>query len=110
MTDFKRPIPNRQNELLRKNLSAPQYDQESLSEKSEKGSSLARESSTLEINENFSDEDITKIKLLINSIDYRKEICEKGFHNIKKYNYEETYLMYKDFLIKQYGFINNSNI
>jgi len=51
MTDFKRPIPNRQNELLRKNLSAPQYDQESLSEKSEKGSSLARESSTLEINE-----------------------------------------------------------
>ena len=39
MTDFKRPIPNRQNELLRKNLSAPQYDQESLSEKSAKGSS-----------------------------------------------------------------------
>ena len=34
MTDFKRPIPSRQNDLLRKNLSAPQYDQESLSEKS----------------------------------------------------------------------------
>ena len=26
MTDFKRPIPQRQNELLRKNLSAPSYD------------------------------------------------------------------------------------
>ncbi len=51
MTDFKRPIPNRQNELLRKNLSAPQYDQESLSEKSEKGSSLAKEPSQLETNE-----------------------------------------------------------
>ena len=51
MTDFKRPIPNRQNELLRKNLSAPQYDQESLSEKSEKGSSLAKDPSQLETNE-----------------------------------------------------------
>ena len=51
MTDFKRPIPNRQNELLRKNLSAPAYDLESLSEKSEKGSNLAKESSTLEVNE-----------------------------------------------------------
>ena len=51
MTDFKRPLPNRQNDLLRKNLSAPQYDQESLSEKSAKGSSLARESSTIEVNE-----------------------------------------------------------
>ncbi len=51
MTDFKRPIPNRQNELLRKNLSAPAYDLESLSEKSERGSSLAKESSTLEVNE-----------------------------------------------------------
>ena len=51
MTDFKRPIPQRQHEILRKNLSAPQYDQESLSEKSLKGSSLARESSTIEENE-----------------------------------------------------------
>ena len=51
MTDFKRPIPNRKNELLRKNLSAPQYDQESLSEKAARGSSLARESSTIETNE-----------------------------------------------------------
>ena len=51
MTDFRRPIPNRQNELLRKNLSAPAYDLESLSEKSEKGSSLAKEPSTLETNE-----------------------------------------------------------
>jgi len=51
MAEFRRPIPNRQNELLRKNLSAPAYDLESLSEKSEKGSSLARESSTLETNE-----------------------------------------------------------
>lgn len=75
-----------------------------------KGVKETADGSTLEINENFSDEDITKIKLLINSIDYRKEICEKGFQNIKKYNYEETYLMYKDFLIKQYDFINNSNI
>ena len=33
MTDFKRPIPNRQNELLRKNLSAPAYDLDSLSDK-----------------------------------------------------------------------------
>lgn len=51
MTDFKRPIPNRQNELLRKNLSAPQYDQESLSEKSAKGSSLAKTRSIIETNE-----------------------------------------------------------
>ena len=51
MTDFKRPIPQRQHEILRKNLSAPQYDQESLSTKSSKGSSLARESSTIEENE-----------------------------------------------------------
>lgn len=51
MTDFKRPIPSRQNDLLRKNLSAPQYDQESLSEKSLKGSSLARETSAIETNE-----------------------------------------------------------
>jgi hypothetical protein len=47
MTDFKRPIPNRQNELLRKNLSAPQYDQESLAEKAAKGSSLAKEPSKI---------------------------------------------------------------
>ena len=51
MTDFKRPIPQRQHEILRKNLSAPQYDQESLSEKSSKGSSLAIESSPIEENE-----------------------------------------------------------
>ena len=51
MTDFKRPIPNRQNELLRKNLSAPAYDLDSLADKSERGSSLARESSKLETNE-----------------------------------------------------------
>lgn len=51
MTDFKKPIPNRQNELLRKNLSAPQYDQESLSEKSAKGSSLAKTRSIIETNE-----------------------------------------------------------
>ena len=51
MTDFKRPIPNRQNELLRKNLSAPQYDQESLSEKSAKGSSLSKTRSIIETNE-----------------------------------------------------------
>ncbi len=51
MTDFKRPIPSRQSDLLRKNLSAPQYDQESLSEKSLKGSSLARETSAIETNE-----------------------------------------------------------
>ena len=47
MTDFKRPIPNRQNELLRKNLSAPAYDLDSLSDKAGRGSSLAREASTL---------------------------------------------------------------
>ena len=38
MTDFKRPIPNRQNELLRKNLSAPAYDLPSMAEKSKEGS------------------------------------------------------------------------
>ena len=48
MTDFRRPIPNRQNELLRKNLSAPAYDLESLSEKSEKGSKLYDENLALE--------------------------------------------------------------
>ena len=47
MTDFKRPIPNRQNELLRKNLSAPAYDLDSLSDKAGRGSNLAREASTL---------------------------------------------------------------
>ena len=51
MAEFRRPIPSKQSELLRKNLSAPQYDQESLSEKSERGSSLARETSILETNE-----------------------------------------------------------
>ena len=51
MTDFRRPIPNRQNELLRKNLAAPAYDLDSLADKSERGSSLAKEPSTLETNE-----------------------------------------------------------
>ena len=35
---FRRPVPQRQHDILRKNLSAPQYDQESLSEKAKKGS------------------------------------------------------------------------
>ena len=48
MTDFKRPIPSRQNELLRKNLSAPAYDLPSLEEKSKKGSDYSRESSNIE--------------------------------------------------------------
>ena len=48
MTDFKRPIPQRQNELLRKNLSAPAYDLPSLEEKSKKGSDYSRESSNIE--------------------------------------------------------------
>ena len=48
MTDFKRPIPNRQNELLRKNLSAPAYDLPSLEEKTKKGSDYSRESSNIE--------------------------------------------------------------
>ena len=51
MTDFKRPIPQRQNDLLRKNLSAPAYDLPSLSDKAQEGSSLARERSTIENNE-----------------------------------------------------------
>ena len=51
MTDFRRPIPNKQNELLRKNLAAPAYDLDSLADKSERGSSLAKEPSKLEINE-----------------------------------------------------------
>ena len=51
MTDFRRPIPSRQNELLRKNLAAPAYDLDSLADKSERGSSLAKEPSTLETNE-----------------------------------------------------------
>lgn len=52
MTDFKRPIPNRQNELLRKNLSAHKWtDEETLSEKSAKGSSLAKTRSIIETNE-----------------------------------------------------------
>ena len=45
---FRRPVPQRQHDILRKNLSAPQYDQESLSEKAKKGSSFAKESSTTE--------------------------------------------------------------
>jgi|TARA_R110000744_G_scaffold149567_1_gene262700 hypothetical protein len=48
MTDFKRPIPQRQNELLRKNLSAPSYDLPSLADKSKNGSDFAKNSSKLE--------------------------------------------------------------
>ena len=48
MTDFKRPIPQRQNELLRKNLSAPSYDLPSLSDKSNNGSNFAKNPSKLE--------------------------------------------------------------
>jgi len=48
MTDFKRPIPQRQNELLRKNLSAPAYDLDSLSDKAKGGSDYSRGSSKLE--------------------------------------------------------------
>ena len=48
MTDFKRPIPSRQNELLRKNLSAPAYDLDSLSDKARGRNDYARESSKLE--------------------------------------------------------------
>ena len=48
MTDFRRPIPNRQNELLRKNLSAPAYDLDSLSDRSKEGSDYSRESSNIE--------------------------------------------------------------
>ena len=48
MTDFKRPIPSRQNELLRKNLSAPAYDLPSLAEKAKKGSDYSREPSNIE--------------------------------------------------------------
>ena len=48
MTDFKRPIPQRQNELLRKNLSAPAYDLDSLSDKAKGRNDYARESSKIE--------------------------------------------------------------
>ena len=48
MTDFKRPIPNRQNELLRKNLSAPAYDLPSMAEKSKEGSDYAQKRNKIE--------------------------------------------------------------
>ena len=51
---FRRPIPQREHETLRRNMSAPNYlgsDKDSLSEKSKKGSSLAIEKSTIEENE-----------------------------------------------------------
>ena len=45
---FRRPIPQREHETLRKNLSAPAYDLPSLKEKATKESNYSRESSNIE--------------------------------------------------------------
>ena len=48
MTNFKRPLPKRQNELLRKNLSAPAYDLPSLADKMLEGSDYSKERNSVE--------------------------------------------------------------
>tara|TARA_Y100000593_G_scaffold38314_1_gene74374 strand:- start:4713 stop:5765 length:1053 start_codon:yes stop_codon:yes gene_type:complete len=48
MAKFNRPIPQRLNDRLRENLKAPQHDVESLSEKTKKGSTFAKENNQIE--------------------------------------------------------------
>lgn len=75
-----------------------------------KGVNETSSNSTIEIDQNPTSEDIKKMKLLIDSPDYRSEICMKGYENIKKYNYLKTYTKYKNFLINQHDIVNSSNI
>lgn len=54
--------------------------------------------STLNISNNLFSEDIKNLKLLITSIKYRRNLCNKGYKNIKRFSKIDIYEKYKIFL------------